>query len=643
MNAPTGDNLGNNFKFQMPTGVEIAYDSGSYYGFVINSKTNEFLRLNFGSSLTNIPSVTNFGDIATGLPVNPTSLYVLKDPTSKNWFIFVTGGFTKATSTIGRIDFGRNLNNPHPNVANFGNYANVLDYPRGIFVAQDASDNWYGYVVNHNTSELVRLDFTYNVSNTPKLFNYGNISGSTLGSPTDLAAIQDGGNWYLFITNEGVSSSVARIDLGATLAPLATVISGVTINDGTSTPGQNSFQYRIDQPSSITLTKDCGNIYAYITDSTTSQLVGIQMTSVTGSYYAVDYNNIGFMNYPSSISSILRDRDNLYGFITNPADSTLTRVNISQCNNSSIPSYTELVPPTYTYNAPGIYNIYFVVNQGLPTMKVYCKPITVLPYPPIYMNTDTTICEGDTAKLYAISTLADSIRWQAVYNIDTSYLYRDSVRVYPDYTTTYPVTLYYPFGCIVDTSVKVYVSKIKADAGPDRWIHDGASTLLGGPFTTLFDSSYGHDYSYHWGPFQYLNDSLLSNPTAKPPYDFTYYLTVSDSFVRNGQVIRCVDRDTVTVHLDCADLYLPNAFAPNSTNPLTNHFGILNKELVQLNSFQIFDRWGNEVFDTKDPSQGWDGTFNNKPCDVGVYVWVADGFCINGKRFSRSGNVSLLR
>jgi len=492
---------------------------------------------------------------------------------------------------------------------------------------------------------LIRLDFAFNESNTPKLYDYGNISGSILGSPTDLAAIYDRTNyaWHLFITNEGVSSSVARVDLGPSLSPDISFISGVTIGDGTISPGASTFQYRIDQPSSITVTKDCGNYYLYVTDSTTSQLIGIQMTTLTGPYTGVDYNNIGFMNFPSSISSVLRDHDNLYCFVANPADSTLTRINIQQCFNSSIPSYTELVPPVYTYNAPGVYNIYFVINDGKPNMETYCKPITVLPYPPIYMNNDTTICRGDTAKLYAVSTLADSIRWQAVYNIDTSYLYKDSVRVYPQYTTTYPFVLYYPFGCIVDTSIKVYVNDVTADAGPDRWINDGASTIIGGPFTTLFDSSNAIDYTYNWQPFQYLSDSTVPNPTANPPYDFTYVLTVSDEVIRNNDTIRCTAKDTVTVHVNCDNIYLPNAFTPNSNNPLTNRFGILNKQIVQLNSFMIFNRWGEEVFETTDPTQGWDGTYNNQPADVGVYVWIADGFCINGRRYTRSGNVTLLR
>src|SRR5471030_3147533 len=49
MNTPYGLNIGDSFKFHIPTNMDIVYDSGSYYGFAINSQTTEFLRLNFGN------------------------------------------------------------------------------------------------------------------------------------------------------------------------------------------------------------------------------------------------------------------------------------------------------------------------------------------------------------------------------------------------------------------------------------------------------------------------------------------------------------------------------------------------------------------------------------------------------------------
>jgi gliding motility-associated-like protein len=628
--SPTGTNLGDNFGFNIPAGIDVVEDSGLFYGFVVNAATRQFIRLNFGTSLANTPTATNFGDLTQGLPINPMTIYVVRDSFSRKWHVFVAGGYTAASSTLARIDFGLHLSNPTPNIANFGNYGGILDGPRGLFIAKDNADSqWYGYVMNRNTSQLVRLSFSFNIQNTPLLSNLGNIGGN-FNFPTDMAGIRDNGQWYLFATNFG-SNSIARIDLGADLHPLAPTATVITDN---SVPPTTDFNFRILRPSSITINRDCGMIHAYITDSTTSQLVAIQMPAAVGPYQAIDYNNIGFMNQPSGISSIIRYQDNLYGFITNTADSTLTRFVFQQCTNSSIPSYTEVNPPTYTYDLPGFYNIYFVVDQGLPTQQVECKTIEVLAPPPIYMPNDTTICQGDTIHVYAVSSSADSIRWHAGYNIDTTFQAIDSVKLYPGYSTSYEVSFYYPFGCKVDSTYSVNVREVNADAGPDRWILDGATTILGGPYTS------SGAYIYHWTPYQFLSDSAAPNPYANPPYDFTYYLTVSQPFADG---ITCTSTDTVVVRINCGDFYLPNAFAPNSNSLATNHFGILNKQVVKLAYLRIYNRWGQLVFETTNPTAGWDGNYNGDPAPVGVYVWEAEGFCSSGKKIRKTGNVSLLR
>lgn len=633
-NAPVGTNLGKGFQFNVPSDIDIVKDSLNYYGFVINGGTNELLRLNFGTSLNNTPTITNFGTLTNGVPVNPTSLFILRDTFSRHWFVFITGGYTQATSSLGRVDFGAHLDNPRPNVANFGNYKGLLNHPKGLFITQDGDHNWWGYLVNHNTNELVRLDFSFNVSNTPLLSALGNPNG-VLNLPTDIAAVKEKGKWYLFITNEGTSaatSSVSRVDLDSFIAQDPSRIVG---ND------LGHFLFRINFPSSITINRDCGDLFAYVTDDNSNQLIAIQMSSAIGPYYAVDYNNVGKMNLPSAISHIIRDHDDVYGFITNPGDTTLTRIDLQPCKHSSIPSFAESTPPVYTYDTPGVYNVYMVVDQGLPTMQVNCKAITVLPYPLINMNRDTTICQGDTVRLYVKSNTADSIVWQSVYNIDTSYLFIDSAKVYPDYSFTYLVNLYYPFGCIVDTSVKINISRVRADAGPDRWIRDGATTTLGGPYTSFTDGITYPDsaYSYSWGPFQFLSDSTVPSPYANPPFDFTYYLTVTE----HNDSFKCKNTDTVVVHLTCGDFDLPNAFMPDGNNTTTARFGILNKNIVKLNYFRIFDRWGVLVFETANPTQQWDGTFNGKPAPADVYVWEADGFCLSGKVVKKTGNVTLMR
>ncbi len=619
-NAPLGTNMGSNFGMKGPTGIEIANDSGNFYGFVINERTTELLRLNYGKSLNNVPTVTNFGNLTLGLPEHPTTLYLLRDTFQRKWFLYVAGGFTKATSELARVDFGAHLSNPKPNIANFGNPGNLLDQPRGLFVAQDANHNWFGYLVNYNSSELIQLDFSYNPSITPLAKTYGNVDGA-LNFPSDLAAIYDNGNWHFFVTNYG-NSTLARVDLGINLFPA--IPTATSLGD---------FLFRILKPSSVSLVRDCNYIHAYITDSTTGQLVEVRMPKAMGPYTGISYSVVGGMNFPSSISSILRDKDTVYGFISNALDTSLTKITFDHCTSSTIPSFTEVAPPVYSYSTPGVYNVFFSVDEGLPTQRVDCRDITVLPPPTLYRNNDTTLCQGDTLRIYAVSTLADSIRWSAGHNIDTTNVFFDSVRVYPDFSTTYRYRLYYPFGCIVDTSITINIMKVNADAGPDRFIKDGAISVVGGPYTSR------GTYTYHWEPFQFMSDSTVPNPYVNPPYDFTYYLTVTEQ----GEGFQCSSKDTVTVRVTCGEFYVPNAFVPTSSHPGSNRFGILNNSIIKLSYLRVYNRYGQLVFQTTDPTQKWDGVFNGTLAEEGVYTWVAEGFCLSGKPIKNSGNVTLFR
>ncbi len=640
--APTGLNMGNGFGLHTPSAIDIVQDlDGLYYGFVLNAATDEFIRFNYGNSLNNIPTVTNFGNLTKGLPHHPTSMFITFTPGDKKWFIFVTGGYFPGESALGRIDFGPNLHNPTPNVANMGNLNGAFDGPRGVFVAKDdATSQYFGYVVNRNSNDLIRLDFSFNISNTPIATNLGDPNGA-LNYPTDMAAIKDNGNWYLFVTNRG-NNSLARLDLGTGLDTIATDIRGYNLGD---------FLYRILVPSSITLTRDCGSIYAYITDSTTSQLIGIEMPTAVGPYTGIDYSIVGAMAYPSGISSIIRGRDDIYAFICNVKDSSITRLEINQCTNSTIPSFREVTPPVYSYTDTGWYNIYYVINEGLPNMQVECKQIRVQPIPNIYMNLHPTICRGDSIHLYAISNYADSFAWSPNYHIDTVYNHTDSILVWPDITTNYHLMIHYPDGCIVDTNINVEVIKVVADAGPDRTIADGSETTLGGPYMSLDDVNQAHagytpgygQFSYAWSPNQYIDNTVNPFPHAKPPFDYTYFLEVSVQYINQYGIYTCKDHDTVTVHINCGDIYLPNAFSPASANDGANRFGILNNQLTQLNYFRIFNRWGAVVFETTNPANFWDGTFNGKPAPADVYVWIADGFCQSGKAVKKKGNVTLLR
>ena len=104
--------------------------------------------------------------------------------------------------------------------------------------------------------------------------------------------------------------------------------------------------------------------------------------------------------------------------------------------------------------------------------------------------------------------------------------------------------------------------------------------------------------------------------------------------------------DTITI-FECerCDLFVPNAFSPN--------FDGINDEFktftgCELTAFELklFDRWGNLIFATTDPNEGWDGTFNGKRVTNDVFVWYADYTVVENlipRTILRTGDVSILR
>ncbi|MCB0519504.1 MAG: gliding motility-associated C-terminal domain-containing protein [Lewinellaceae bacterium] len=92
-------------------------------------------------------------------------------------------------------------------------------------------------------------------------------------------------------------------------------------------------------------------------------------------------------------------------------------------------------------------------------------------------------------------------------------------------------------------------------------------------------------------------------------------------------------------------LYVPNVFSPNGDgiNDLFQGFPgceILNYRLL------VFDRWGSLLFESFQPSSGWDGNFKGKKMDIGAYAFLIGFDYINNnkvKHQQRKGIVNLLR
>lgn len=142
--------------------------------------------------------------------------------------------------------------------------------------------------------------------------------------------------------------------------------------------------------------------------------------------------------------------------------------------------------------------------------------------------------------------------------------------------------------------------------------------------------------SYQWFPNYALGCNTCASTVASPTITTQYIVTGYNSPY-------CRNRDTITIIVDvtCGDFFVPNAFSPNNDglNETINVHGYC----VTTYNLQIFNRWGEKVFETNSKENSWDGTYKGKPLDTGVFVYKADGISIDGKAFSMKGNITLIR
>ena len=69
---------------------------------------------------------------------------------------------------------------------------------------------------------------------------------------------------------------------------------------------------------------------------------------------------------------------------------------------------------------------------------------------------------------------------------------------------------------------------------------------------------------------------------------------------------------------------------------------------VDIQSFQIYDRWGNIVYERKNITdannlQGWDGFIDGKAAAQGVYGWMIEATFIDNTITTYSGDLTLIR
>lgn len=135
--------------------------------------------------------------------------------------------------------------------------------------------------------------------------------------------------------------------------------------------------------------------------------------------------------------------------------------------------------------------------------------------------------------------------------------------------------------------------------------------------------------SYQWSTGSTGSTTQIDKPGL-------YLLTVTDI---NG----CVGKDTILIaQKDCLyGVFIPNAFSPNGDRNNDVFRALVYGPAIKF-SLQVFNRYGQQVFQTTDPDKGWDGLYKGKLCDNGSYIWQCSYHIEGSEPEYRKGHVLLI-
>lgn len=265
--------------------------------------------------------------------------------------------------------------------------------------------------------------------------------------------------------------------------------------------------------------------------------------------------------------------------------------------------YNGQTPPTHVYTATNIYTVRLIVTDNHGCLDTAIKQMRVDATAQLdFTGLKPQYCTGNTVSLKrVISRNITSYTWD---NGDGK-TFNNEVDVtfsYPNegiYTITLSGIDKYCGPSSVSKTVPVYAVP-KVYLGPDTVLCLADRMLIGvAPVT---------GYSYIW------NTGETSSQVITQPFSRIYTLTADNHGCRG------YDEMNVKV-LNVCLIKVPNAFTPNGDG-LNDELKALNADLAKEFSFKVFNRFGQLVFSTNNPLEGWNGLFKGNPEATGTFVWT---------------------
>ncbi len=463
--------------------------------------------------------------------------------------------------------------------------------------------------VNTCTGGTFDLTTVYNTTGLTTAWAFNSTAVATPG------AVADAGIYELIATNADGCSDTALVTLSFAQQQFA---SDTTIN---VCSGVNA---------------NLTTVFDYTGYSTYYEFGGVAVPDPTAVNTAGDYNVI-----VSSAGGCTDTVQITVNFTSITATAVGTNATCAQDGSITVTPGTGTAPFEYSINTnPGVFQGGAVFNapQGSYTITArdadgctgtaavvigFSDDLTLDEIP------DAAFCGSNSVTLTAVSN-ATTLTWSPATGLSTTS--GSTTVASPAENTTYTVTAQLGT-CTKTEEVTVRIEDaISVNAGPDI-------NLLSGTSQTINATTTGTVSSILWSPAEGLSATNVLNPVVSP-IAFTGTITYTVEVTSPGG---CTASDDVEVTITASCLRVRNAFTPNGdgNNDMWRVYD--DNSCLKSATVQVFNRYGNKVFESKDYRNSWDGTYKGKPVPDGTYYAVVEFFMNDGTRRFVKTDLTIIR
>lgn len=338
-------------------------------------------------------------------------------------------------------------------------------------------------------------------------------------------------------------------------------------------------------------------------------------------------NNLCAGNYSATVT----DKNgctatSTFALVGPPAFTVNANITAATCNSSNDGVITTTAnggTPVYTYSwsGPATFTTQNISNLPIGTYTLSltdskgCKKDTTFIVSPTFTvdaiaGNDTSFCSLGNIILDGIRSInAVTYQWTQLPTASTVALTASTSVIPPVGTNTYVLLVTSSVvNCFDRDTIVVNTFNLPViDAGPSKTISLYTSTELEGSITSPIN------YTLSWVPTFDLSNPTIINPIASNTLNTTFTVTVVDA---NG----CVASDTVRVEL-YPEIVIPNGFSPNSDGR-NDTWVIDNIQQFTDCVVEVYNRWGELLFQNKGYTKLFDGRYKNKDLPVGTYYYI---------------------